>query len=76
MVNLGWSEMFYRLFRSRWLPGVDVIWRVAQNLGTTANPNWQRYQDLPFDGILLDILAGILILLVIDWAVKALRRYH
>jgi len=74
MINMGWTEMFYRLFRASWLPGHDTIWRVAQNLGTTQNPNWQRYIDLPFDGILMDILLGVLILLLIDWILKVIRR--
>jgi len=75
MINLGWTEMFYRLFRASWLPGHDVVWRVAQNLGTTQNPNWQRFQDLPFDGILMNFLAAIFVVLLIDWMLKALRRY-
>ena len=74
MANLSWTEMFYRLFRASWLPGADIVWRVAQNLGTTQNPNWQRYQDLPFDGILLDVVLFIMVLLLIDWVIKALGR--
>ena len=74
MSNLGWAEMFYRLFRASWLPGQDVIWRVAQNLGTTAAPNWQRYVDLPLDGIIMNFIVCIFAVLLVDWILKNVRR--
>ena len=72
MYWMGWSEMFYRLFRASWLPGAETVWRVASN-PTSQNP--QRYADLPFDGLLMDFLVLIVVLLLVDWMIKALRRH-
>ena len=69
LYSMSISEMFYRLFRADWLPGQDVVWRIA-----TGNPA-QRYQDLPIDGILFNFVAMILAVMLVDWVLKAVRRY-
>lgn len=71
MSSISISEMFYRLFRASWLPGQDTLWRVYQTISGTQ----VRLPDLPFDGLVLDFLAMIFALLLIDWMLKALRRY-
>jgi len=46
---------------------------VKSNEPETAAP--QRYADLPFDGLLMDFLVLIVVLLLVDWMIKALRRH-
>jgi len=71
-INL--SEMFYRLFRAPWLPGLGINWQLSSS-PNNANPQNYQYIALPFDGILLDFIVLIAVLLLVDWMLKAIRRY-
>jgi len=71
MMNIGWAEMFHRLFRAAWLPGQGQSWRVWVSL----NGVQQVAPTLPIDGLLLDLIVFIIVLLLIDWMLKCMRRY-
>jgi hypothetical protein len=66
--------MFYRLFRAPWLPGIGVNWQLSSS-PNNANPQNYQYIALPFDGLLLDFVVLIAVLLLVDWMLKMLRRY-
>lgn len=71
-INL--SEMFYRLFRASWLPGMGINWQLSSS-PNNQNPANYQYISLPFDGLLLDFIVLIVVLLLVDWMLKALRRH-
>ena len=75
MTWINLSEMFYRLFRASWLPGLDTVWRLSSS-PNNANPQNFQYVQLPFDGILLDFVVLAVVLLLVDWMLKAIRRYR
>jgi len=72
MYRMTFAEFFHRLFAASWLPGRGQNWQIVQ----TQTANTTIAQVMPFDGILLDLIVLIVVLLLIDWMLKTvLRRY-
>ena len=70
MYWMGFAEFFHRLFFAAWLPGRGTAWQVVQ----TPTTNRVVAQATAIDGMLLNIIVLIAVLLILNWMLKNLRR--